>query len=356
MKIKFWHLILVTFLFFCACSEDKPKEIIPDPPPVDDPIDDPVDDESDLVVLAYVTSWTSIMPNPKYITHINYAFAHVTNSFDGIRIDNESRLTNIVGLKKQKPKLKVLLSIGGWESGRFSEMAADDTYRQAFAADCQRVIEQFDLDGVDLDWEYPTSSSAGISSSPDDTKNFTLLMRDIREAIGEDKLLTLASAASARYVDFVGIDPYIDFVNIMTYDMGNPPRHHSALYPSGTTTSCCDKAVNDHVKAGVPINKLTLGIPFYGHGNGTDAPSSVDYRNIGNSPGLFEAWDDVAKVPYKTNSNGVFVLTYDNPRSIAIKCEYVLDKGMLGAMYWEYAGDNDEDHLRKAVYNGIMKK
>ena len=96
-------------------------------------------------------------------------------------------MRQIVDLRKQKPELKVLLSIGGWGSGRFSEMAANDEYRRAFAADCARVVKEFALDGIDIDWEYPTSSMANISSSPDDTENFTLLMQDIRAAIGNEK-------------------------------------------------------------------------------------------------------------------------------------------------------------------------
>ena len=101
--------------------------------------------------------------------------------------------------RKQKPELKVLLSIGGWGSGRFSEMAANDEYRRAFAADCDRVVKEFALDGIDIDWEYPTSSMANISSSPDDTENFTLLMQDIRAAIGNEKELTLAPKTTLRY-------------------------------------------------------------------------------------------------------------------------------------------------------------
>ena len=82
------------------------------------------------VVIAYVTSWSSIIPDPACLTHINYAFGHVSNTFDGININNEDRLKQMVELKKQKPSLKVLLSIGGWGSGRFSEMAADENFRR----------------------------------------------------------------------------------------------------------------------------------------------------------------------------------------------------------------------------------
>ena len=78
------------------------------------------------VIVAYVTSWSSIMPDPQYMTHINYAFGHVSETFNGVGIDNENRLRGIVALKAQKPELKIMLSIGGWGSGRFCEMAAYD--------------------------------------------------------------------------------------------------------------------------------------------------------------------------------------------------------------------------------------
>ena len=117
------------------------------------------------IVVAYVTSWSDVMPDPSLVTHINYAFGHVNDTFDGVRIDNEPRLRSITALKLEAPELKVCLSIGGWGSGRFSEMAATENNRKAFALDCSRIMDEFNLDGIDMDWEYPTSSSAGISSS-----------------------------------------------------------------------------------------------------------------------------------------------------------------------------------------------
>ena len=309
---------------------------------------------SEKVVIAYVTSWSETMPNPDLVTHINYAFGHVTNSFDGVRISNEERLKQIVALKKQSPELKVLLSIGGWGSGRFSEMAADENNRLSFAKDCQRVVQEFGLDGIDIDWEYPTSSAANISSSPDDTDNFTLLMRDIRQAIGKDKLLTMASVASAQYVNFRDILNDIDFVNIMSYDMANAPRHHSTLYRasiSGRLT--CDDAVKAHIDAGVPAERLVMGMPFYGRGG--KLLSNRDFRDIDFNGEYTEHWNDTAKVPYLTNKDGIMVLGFDNPRSLSIKCEYILEKGLLGGMYWEYAADNDNADLARTVYEGIMK-
>ena len=151
--------------------------------------------EKEYVVVAYVTSWSRIMPDPFTMTHINYAFGHVNDTFDGVRIDNPRRLKAIAGLKTVNPELNVMLSVGGWGSGRFSEMASDGERRMSFAQDCLRVVNEFGLDGIDIDWEYPTSDMAGISASPADRENFNLLMRDLRSVLGDDRLLTLASSA-----------------------------------------------------------------------------------------------------------------------------------------------------------------
>ena len=309
------------------------------------------------VVVAYVTSWSEVMPDPQYMTHINYAFGHVNESFNGVKIDNEERLRQIVDLRKQKPELKVLLSIGGWGSGRFSEMAANDEYRRAFAADCDRVVKEFALDGIDIDWEYPTSSMANISSSPDDTENFTLLMQDIRAAIGNEKELTLATVASARYIDFKAILPSVDFVNIMAYDMASAPKHHSALYPSGHSGDITsDGAVTAHLKAGVPPSKLVMGMPFYGRG-GDGYPSFQDYNKVGNTDTQYtEKWDEVAQVSYLADKNDTLVFGFENPRSLAIKCQYILDKDLLGGMYWDYSGDNEQGDLRRTVAENLLGK
>jgi chitinase len=307
------------------------------------------------VIVAYVTSWTKVMPDPAYVTHINYAFGHVNDTFDGIRIDNENRLKSLAGLKKTAPKLKIMLSVGGWGSGRFSEMAATAENRKKFAKDCLRVVDEFKLDGIDIDWEYPTSNAAKISSSPDDTQNYTLLMQEIRNQISKSKLLTLASVADAKYIDFKAIEPIVDFVNIMTYDMGRPPYHHAGLYRSKYTSGISvDEAVTAHLNAGMPLGKLVLGIPFYGHGNNGIA-DFIDYREIVNLTRFKKQWDEAAKVPFLENEKGEFVCTYETTESIAIKCAYLLNRGMLGAMYWEYAGDTDDGILRKAVFSGVNK-
>lgn len=309
----------------------------------------------DKVVVAYVTSWKDVMPDPFVMTHINYAFGHVNDTFDGVRIDNPIRLKQIVDLKSVNADLKVMLSVGGWGSGRFSEMAADPANRLSFARDCLRAVEEYGLDGIDIDWEYPTSSAAGISSSPDDRANFTLLMRDLRSVLGDDRLLTLASSAYAEYIDFHSCMEYLDFVNVMTYDMADAPAHHSPLYASKNTKGTSEGAVKAHIDAGVPASQLVLGVPFYGRG-GTTMPKFVDYKDIKADGEIIEKWDRKAKVPYLADKDGNLVLGYDNAQSLALKCRFIRKNGLLGGMYWEYAGDNEAGELQKVLAAELLSR
>ena len=302
------------------------------------------------VIVAYVTSWSDVIPDPDYFTHLNYAFGHVNDSFDGIRIDNPERFKTMIKLKDLNPDLKVLLSIGGWGSGRFSEMAASDSLRKFFANECNRLIEEYNFDGIDIDWEYPTIGVAGISSSPDDTENFTKLVSDIREAISEDKLLTLASSATARYIDFKSVASLVDFVNLMTYDMSSGEAHHSPLFSSSITPEMTvDKSVNLHRAAGVPDEKIVLGLPFYGRGIQDGETYYLDFKDIKLKPGQSMEWDSISQSPYIADSNGNFVFGFDNPGSLAIKCNYILENNLKGAMYWDYNGDDSLKTLNKTI-------
>ena len=303
-----------------------------------------------MVVGAYVTSWTDDVPDPNVMTHINYAFGHVNDSFDGVRIDNPERLKMIVGLKQQNPKLKVLLSIGGWGSGRFSEMAASKDNREKFANDCLRVVEEFGLDGIDIDWEYPTQSTANISASPDDTANFTLLMGDLRKAIGNDKLLTAATVCDAQYIDFLSCIDYLDLVNVMAYDMSEGEAHHAALYPSEISGECTSsQAVEAHLKAGVPKEKLVMGVPFYGKGNREDAGVKA-FRETGVLPEGYERrWSEESQVPYIVNAKGEFVFGGEDVKSLTAKCQYILDHNLRGGMYWDYANDNPQHEFSQTL-------
>ena len=310
---------------------------------------------SEAVIVGYAVYWENSLPDPALLTHLNYAFALINNDFETLNIQKESRLKLMVALKKQNPNLKVLLSIGGWGAGNFSEMAADGKHRKTFARNCLNAVTKYGLDGIDIDWEYPTSSSAGISSSPEDTKNFTLLMKDLREALGNDRLLTMASASNAKYVDFKEAVPYLNFVNVMTYDMGHPPKHNSALYRSSMSSESCDESVNKHLSAGVPLEKIVLGIPFYGHGDGKAFDDYVDYKDIKIDQSKYSVqWDATAMVPYVTDATGKMVLNFDDDRSVGLKAEYAKQKNLAGAMYWNIEADDASHTLGHAVASRLL--
>lgn len=191
--------------------------------------------EKGPVVVAYVSGGQGKpLPDFDKVTHIDYAFGRVDSTFSRVSIENPPRFKEIADLKNEYNKthsrqVRMQLSIGGWGSGRFSEMVADTAFRHAFVSDCKRIVEEYGIDGIDLDWEYPSSGVAGISSSEDDIDNFTFWVKELREALGEDKLLTIATISTARFIDFKAVDPYIDFYNIMSYDMAVAPYHHSPL-------------------------------------------------------------------------------------------------------------------------------
>lgn len=306
----------------------------------------------DMVVVAYVTSWEKGLPDPFDMTIINYAFGHVTDSFDGMRIDNEKRLREIVALKKINPDLKVMVSVGGWGSGRFSEMVASKANRKGFINGCLQKMKEFDLDGIDLDWEYPTSSAAKISSSPQDKDNYTLLLKELRAKLPKGKLLTMASANTPRYYDYASCIQYLDLVNLMTYDMGMPPRHQSALYDSEISGATVAKAVSDHLKAGVPRDKLVLGIPFYPNGGKDKVLRS--YTRTQDKGKYWLRWNTDARAPYLADDEGVMQTSFETPTSLQIKCLYIISEGLRGGMYWDYDSDGPEHRYARLLKENLL--
>lgn len=354
-------LICVAQLLGCD-GPLQPNFVVPTPEPEEPKEETPVTPETPTpapigarVIVGYVTYWETRLPDPTLLTHINYAFALIKNDFETLDIKTPSRLQQVVALKKQNPDLKVVLSVGGWGAGNFSEMAGDANHRKKFAQNCLDAVNKYGLDGIDIDWEYPSSSSAGISSSPLDINNLTLLMKDLREALGSERLLTIATYAGVKYYDLKTAGQYLDFVNIMTYDMGRPPYHHSALYSSSKTKNSCVEAVEKHYNAGVPYEKLVLGVPFYGK---PAEGESVDYIDIVSATGAYSKytrrWDSVSKVPYLVDGSGTMVLCYDDAESLALKAEYIKEKGLLGAMYWSIEADDKDWTLSKALASRLL--
>lgn len=384
------RLLAVAMLIYlgASCSEDVPGFVVPTPddnkdntqtenPKPDDGKDDLTEepvanlcDEEFLgqkpMIIAYYTENSSALPDPSCLTHINYAhgrFVDKETGDGGIWIEKPELLEKVIALKQQKPSLKVLLMIGGWgdKADGFSMMARDARKRTLFCQSCKEHIDNYGLDGIDIDWEYPTAGPSENGRHPDDTRNFNLVLKELRETIGNTKIISYASSASADYVDWKTAMLYMDYVNVMTYDMGDPPYHNAPLYYSAAITRkrSVDQSITQHFAAGVPLNRQVMGVPFYGHG--TD-PYKDDVK-FNEMAGIFSSskyegknirkWDSVAKVPYLVDESGNFLLGYDDQESVTYKGQYVVQKNLLGAMFWEYRHDDSQGTLRKALCKAI---
>lgn len=327
------------------------------------------------VSVAYVTWYGSTIPDCTYITNINYAFAElyvVDGVYQGFKLSGkESRFESIVALKQKYPDLKISMSFShvvensdNKQGGGFSALAKNDEYRLRFAQDCKAFLEKWGIDGIDIDWEFPGLSWSGHACDPAvDVENHVLLMKQLRETLGEKYLLTYAgyvkdkqsTTGGYRYIDIKAVDPYVDYVNVMSYDMDEAPRHHSALSDMSAYVDC-KRAVDAYISAGVSPEKIVLGIPFFGRRSFSKSPTSISYRKIIalGSEYKIDNWDSKANVPFVTY-NGQFYCGYDNSKSIAIKGDWCKSLGLKGMMFWEYDGDDTNGTLRKAVWNAVMQ-
>ena len=336
------------------------------------------------IVLAYFTEYTETLPEVKLLTHINYAHGRFGNpsTGDGGIVITESKkapIKDVVALKSVNPKLKVCLMIGGWggHADGFSMMARDAAKRTLFCQSVKQLLDDNQMDGVDIDWEYPTQSADNETGcDPSDTQNFNPVLKELRETLGTGKIISFASSSSAKYVDWPNAMKYLDYVNVMTYDMGAAPNgHNSPLHKSDKFNHrSWDESVEAHAKGGVPKNKMVMGVPFYGKAEKNPAEGtkifeySVKYYEIpdilekGTYKGkklarsVYRMWEETSKVPYLRDDSGKNVLSYDDPESVGYKGQYVVDNGHLGAMFWEYRCDTDDHALLKSLVKAIYGK
>lgn len=315
-----------------------------------------------MMNVAYVISDSKCLPDPNLVTHIYYAFAEVKPDFTGVDIINPERFQQIVDLKKENPNLKVSLSVGGYRKEGFSEVCASKKNRKAFVADLKRIVKKYKLDGIDLDWEFPTTTDGGHTARPDDDINYGLLVKELRKALGKNKLITYYSNNSGNFIDHKVMLPYVDYVMVSGYNLGMPPKHQSNLYTSDLFPGwSVEKAVTVHHRKGVPYEKMLLGIPFFARSVPVKMKSGkksnyFEYTSFPENLASFEKhWDDTAKAPYMTDSAGNVVATYDTPHSIAIKADFVRSHGLSGGFYWNYCGDDSTHQLARTMHQYFMK-
>ncbi|GEM44916.1 glycosyl hydrolase family 18 protein [Deinococcus cellulosilyticus] len=315
-------------------------------------------------------------------------------------------------LKTKYPNLKVLISLGGWTWSKwFSNAASTDALRKTLVSSCIDVYIKGNLpvdagsatggagvgagvfDGIDIDWEYPGGGGLPTNTvSAADKQNFTLLLKEFRTQLdalgatnGKKYQLTIAAPGGADKV--ANQEPalykdYLDFINIMTYDFRGawdatgPTNFHSNLYtdPSGPGTApaknySVDSIVNTFLSAGVPANKLVVGIPFYGRGwTGVPNVNNGLYQSAtGAARGTYEAGIEDYKVlknfagtkfrhPVTKQMwvyDGSTFWSYDDEQVIQEKANYIKSKGLGGSMVWSLDGDDSTGTLAKAIYNNL---
>lgn len=346
-------------------------------------------------VVGYYAAWSAysgFTPDKldgSKLTHINYSFANIGSDlkislgYPDIDISNFKKMK---ALKKKYPKLKTLIAVGGWTwSGRFSDVALTDASRTAFAESCVDFIVKYGFDGIDIDWEYPVAGGMPTNiSRPKDKVNFTLLMKKLREKIdargkkdGKDYILTFAGASSNSYlknIELSKLEQYIDYANIMTYDIHGTWDAYSdfnaPLYKNSDSSPqykwSVDQGINAWLKAGISPEKIVMGVPFYGYiykevGNTNkglykkySGSSSISYENVIknylNKSGYKRYFHSESKVPWLFN--GSTFISYEDKQSIGLKAKYIKSKGLGGAMIWELSQD-PQKVLLETLYNDM---
>ena len=312
---------------------------------------------------------------PQKLTRINYAFALIQGGriVNGYANDDQN-LAALVALKQENPSLAVLISVGGWlGSGNFSDMALTKQSRSLFIDSAVEFVERHQLDGLDIDWEFPGQLGAGNHFRPEDKHNYTLLFKELRKRFDKEEkvlhrhlFLTTATGAASAFLENTEmgeVQKYVDTVNLMAYDYYEPTDdavtgNHAPLFtdPSDPKRISADRSVHEFERTGVPANKIVLGVPFYGHAwggvedadhglfrSGKPVPNAFahysDIQTTMINNGFIRYWDSVASVPYLYNSERKIFVSYEDPESLALKCKYVLENKLRGVMFWDYAAD-----------------
>ncbi len=321
-------------------------------------------EKSTALATGYIYTPYSITQNAMNTLDIIYcAFLDID---DNGNWTNLSRFTsNINTYIKDKAKnagTKIVVSVNQSNSTAFGNVAASATLREKLADNIVNVIQTLGLDGVDIDWETPSSSQA---------PTFTLLMEAIYrkvKAANSEYLVTAAIGGGMwqppKY-DLTNSGKYLDYVNLMTYSMSTGNSYYqNSLYKStkgATLVSCSiDESVDIFNDLTIPNSKILVGIPFYttvqsesgGPGSKVGSGKSVWYDQLFTTYALSdtmkEYFDEECGVPYRYDATKQIFISFDNEESIKCKCEYINALGLAGIMYWQY-GQDVNDMLSNAI-------
>jgi chitinase len=395
---------ILFLIFILSCSQksnNNPQESIK------------IEISAGPVIMAYYVAERNYKPEEipvEKLTHIIYSFTNVIDGEMKFRKEEVAgpKLEALVRQKERNSDLKVMIACGGWGADGFSDMALTEKSRTKFINSASEFIKKYQLDGMDMDWEYPGISGAGTMAREEDTKNFTALMKGLREMLDmfdAPKTLTFASAGWKRYYNHIEINEvmkYADYTNVMTYDqvsgvsiytghhtplgdvrsediLGTPFYDHlDGLYQSGKNLDpdprSAQKIVDFLINEGVDPKQIVIGGAFYGRvwkgvppeNNGLYQLSGglhigwMAYHQIRKSyesdNNFQRYWDDNAKAPFMYNSRDSLMVSYDDTVSVALKTKYTMAKGLGGIMFWELGNDTKEEgSLLDAIYKAAQE-
>lgn len=307
------------------------------------------------IAMAYVEEAWRKPIDPDMYTHLIYAFGGFDDDCDEVLISRPNKLQAFADLKKQNPDLKLMVSIGGSRREGFSEMTRDKKKRKTFVKSVKRLVDTYGLDGIDLDWEFPTTENGGHTATPQDDRNYVAFVKELRKALGKDKLISYYSNNSGLYIDHKGMAPYVDHVHVSGYNLASPKKgqrggHQCQLYPSKRLGEWSIlRSVEKHIDLGVPKEKILLGIPYFGRGR-DPFPSYTECRYFDqHDGGLQIVWDEEAQTPYYADKEGNLLLGFDDERSIAAKFDFIRANGFPGVFVWHHAADFPDGRLGKTV-------
>lgn len=345
----------------------------------------------DMKVVAYFSGHVSELDSfdVSHITHLIYCFGHLDGSTYKLHgTKDTAMIRKMVSLKSKNPRLKVLLSLGGWGG---CETCSDGFFtaekRKTFALSVKKISDYFQTDGIDLDWEYPTirlDNDIDVSpvhkNAPEDRDHFTDLVNQLRLILGKKATISFAAGGFNTYLqhalDWKNVMKYADFINLMSYDLINgyavETGHHTALYSTAHQKESVDNAVSYLVKIGVDPSKIVIGAAFYAriwenvppadHGLYQSGKfwQGVAYKYfpsvMSRDQGYEYYWDDSAQAPYAYNAERRTFATFDDKRSVALKTKYVIDHHLGGIMFWELASDTHTGGLLDAILQAADMK
>jgi len=337
----------------------------------------------DFSVIAYYTGNDQVInryPVDK-LSHIIFSFGHLRDGrFHISNARDTATIKHLVGLKKEHPNLKIMLSLGGWGgcepcSGVFSTPAG----RARFAQSVKEINDYFGTDGIDLDWEYPAIEGFPEHPyKPEDRKNFTELVVELRTVLGNTNELSFAAGGFQKFldhsIDWDKVMPLVDRVNIMSYDLVNGyatvTGHHTPIYGVRVGEESTDRAVSYLLDKGVPAEKLVIGAAFYtrvwqhvaptdnGRYQTGEHTRGFDFKRYETELTAEKGWkyfyDEQAEAPYWYNAGTRQYATGDNIRSVKAKTRYALRKKLGGIMFWELTLDKEQGGMVDAIAREIQ--